>query len=137
MRLGRWHKITFSASLILAGIILIMVIVLLFWHLSEQSQAIDAAKDDAQRTAVEAAEIIEEILVEIPGIAQALADDLTSGKLASDTVEGRLQKDLLAHPDVSAITACYIPELASQQDLYCPYSWIDDDGVPVIVRVED
>jgi hypothetical protein len=92
---------------------------------------------------MEAADQIEEFLVDIPGVAQTMADDLTSGKQASDTLEDRLKKDLLAHPKISAITACYTPEFASEfstkfkQNLYCPYSWLDGDKIPVIVRVDE
>ena len=143
MRSGRWDIITFRVSLILAGISLIFVTVLLVWHIFDQSQVVDGAKGAARKTAIEAADQIEAFIVDIPGIAQTLADDLTSGKQASETLEDRLKIDLLAHPKISAITACYTPEFASefstqfQQNLYCPYSWLDDDKVPVIIRVDD
>jgi len=62
MRLRRWDIITFSASLILAGISLILVIALLVWHLFDQSQVVNAANDAARKTAVKAAEHIEKNL---------------------------------------------------------------------------
>ena len=143
MRIHWKQNLIVKISLFLSLVSLIIAISLTVWYVNDKSQIENTAKNIARETASNAATEIEETLSEIPSIAHAIADDLTSGKLTDEDVEDRLLSELEMRPRIGAITACYVPEFVpdciSQADrcLYCPFSYRQPDGEIVIERIED
>jgi hypothetical protein len=121
---GEWQTLVFRGSLSLSVASFLVLVSLLVWHFSDKSEAVNSAQDLALEGAKAASRQIDNNLSRLL-IAQAIADDLTSGRLTDSEVEARLINELAANPQVTAFTICYKPEFVppsaphADQKRYC------------------
>ena len=132
----------FKVSFLLCLLSLALIVFLVDWHRQTEQDAVESALEKATQTAMDAASEITVVLERIPAIAQNLADDLLDGRLSNRRIEARLIEDLEDNPELGAITACYLPGYLPNRadpdadDLYCPFSYTNENGDTNIERVE-
>lgn len=137
-----WQTIVFRTSIVLSLASVLILVSLLIWHFDDKRNAVDSAQQQALEGAKLASRQIDNNLSRLL-IAQAIADDLTSGRLLDDEVEDRLKKELEQNPDVTTYRVCYRPEFVppgapnAMLGRHCPYAVRDGDGTVTISRIED
>ena len=118
------------------------LVALLNWHFDDKRDAVDSAQQQALEAAKLASRQIDNNLSRLL-IAQAIADDLTSGRLLDDDVEARLKSELERNPEVTTFGVCYKPEFVppdspnARLGRHCPYAVKDGDGAVTISRIEN
>ncbi|MGK7917175.1 MAG: cache domain-containing protein [Prochloraceae cyanobacterium] len=113
-----------------------LVVVLFFSYLQEKQQRVRTAKNNARQETVRAAEEIEQKTRQLMNSAQAIADDLTSGKLNNEQLIDRLRRTSQQNPSFYQVGAAYVPYAYKPSlRLYAPF-YTKRQGEMQLVQVE-
>ena len=132
----------FRTSILLSVASVLVFVSLLIWHFDDKRVAVNSAQRQALDGAKLASRQVDNNLSRLL-IAQAIADDLTSGRLLDNEVEARLKSELEQNPEVTTFRVCYKPEFVppgapnAKLGRHCPYAVKDGDGTVTISRIED
>ncbi len=114
----------------------VLVVVLFFFYWQERQQRLLQAKNQAQQEAVRAADSIEQKARQLMDSAQAIADDLTSGKLKNEQLIDRLRSTSKQNSSFYQVGAAYVPYAYKPSlRLYAPF-YTKRQGEMQLVQLE-
>ncbi len=129
-------RLIFRLSLGLCVASFVLVAILFFSYLQERQQRLLQAKNQAKQEAVRTAEGIEQKARQLMDRAQALADDLTEGKLKNEQLIDRLRSTSEQNPSFYQVGAAYVPYAYKPSlRLYAPF-YTKRQGKMQLVHVE-
>ncbi len=129
--------LVFKITLILCGLSLIVVLTEIFTFWKQQNRTEEIAKTNAKQEAVRASKQLEEKLRKLQDTANAIARDLSEGKLTDEQLPDRAKKELEQNPDFLEVGAVYKPFAYNRnRRLYGPY-YTRKRGQIERVQVED
>ncbi len=125
---------------ILIGVAVILALLLLFmvWQFrSDRAEITAAAFDAAAMQAISAAETLDEVFEQAMSVADALADDLSTGALPYDQIEGSLSQILTEQPAIDGMTVAFEPyAFSAEQMLHSVYVYRDENEVIAVQQGE-
>jgi hypothetical protein len=102
---------------------------LIVHDVNQNRQLEQAAFASAQQQATNAASQINETFGSVQQIADAIADELSTGTLAYRDIDARMQAELAANPGVDGIAVTFVPYVYDPQErLYQSYNFVNADG---------
>ncbi len=123
-----------SLGLCVASFVLVVVLFFSYWQ--ERQQRLLQAKNQAQQEAVRAADSIEQKARQLMDSAQAIADDLTEGKLKNEQLIDRLRSTSQQNPSFYQVGAAYVPYAYKPSlRLYAPF-YTKRQGEMQLVQLE-
>ena len=133
---SRLTRLIFRLSLGLCVASFVLVLVLFFFYLQEKQQRLLLAQKQAQQEAISAANAIEKKTRQLMDRAQAVADDLTSGKLKKEQLLERLRSTSEENPSFYQVGAAYVPYAYKPSlRLYAPF-YTKRQGKMQLVQLE-
>ena len=137
MATNRWQKLIFrlSLTLCLASFLLVVLTVYSYWQ--EKHQTVEKARDDAKRTAQNAAQEIDKKLSKFMPIVDSLGNHLSVGKFNEGQFREKLKETIDTNPEIFEVGAAYKPfEFNPSLRLYAPH-YGEKDGQLQFFQLEE
>jgi hypothetical protein len=111
-----WQKLVLKTLLLFSSITLLLVLFSVYNYVDDKNQKVQIIREQAMQELQVANQQINEALVNLSSIANALAFDISTGKLHRSKIMARLEKTLENTPYLFGIGVAYVPYVDSPQE---------------------